>query len=155
MLVVHVLPPVRRHPPLGAGHALVDRVLLRRRELRAVVGLLGLVAVEPVLTRLEALDERVSRSRSVRGRVLHGRGVAAADMPALRAPAQVHPPAARGLALDAAFPARRHRRVDPGDLAHVSSPPHTARRPAAEPGTACSWARCPARGPFPRPPAWW
>src|SRR5436309_12275354 len=119
-LVVHVLPPVRRHPPLGAGHALVDRVVLRRRELGPVVGLLGLVAVEPVLTRLEALDERVSRSRSVRGRVLHGRGVAAADVPALRAPAQVHPPAARGLALDAAFPARRHRRIDPGDLAHAS-----------------------------------
>src|SRR4029077_15014221 len=55
----------------------------------------------------------------VRGGVLHGRGVAAADVPALRAPAQVHPPAARRLALDAAFSARRHRRIDPSYLRHV------------------------------------
>src|SRR5262249_16345503 len=100
-LVVHVLAPVRRHAARRPGHALVDRVVLRRRELGTLVGLLGFVAVEPVLTWLETADERVPRSRVVRGRVLHGRGVAAADVPALRAPAQVNPPAARGLALDA------------------------------------------------------
>src|SRR5690348_11121935 len=125
--VVHVLAPVARHSSLGPGHALVDRVVLRRRELRPVVGLLGFVAVEPVLAWLEAADERVARSRSVRARVLHGRRVATPDVPALRAPAQVHPPATRGLALDAAFAARRHGRVDPRDLAHVSSPPYPAR----------------------------
>src|SRR2546429_6839445 len=89
-LVVHVLAPVARHSSLRPGHALVDRVMLRRRELRPLVGLLGFVAVKPVLTRLEAADERVARSRSVRGRVLHGRRVAAADVPALRARSEEH-----------------------------------------------------------------
>src|SRR5437588_10365065 len=142
---MYVHPPVAWYPPLRPGHSLVDRVMLRRRERGPLVGLLGVVTVEPVLARLEAADERVPGLGRVRGRVLHGRGVTAADVPALRAPAQVYPPAAVGLALDAAFPARRHRRVDPGDLAHVSSPPHPARRPAAEPGTASPPATTPAK----------
>src|SRR6266851_1003432 len=97
-------------------------MVLRRREFGPVVHFLGVVVVVPVLTRLEAADERMPGRGGVRGRVLHGRGVTAADVPALRAPAQVHPPAARGLALDAAFPARRHRRIDSGDLRHGQLP---------------------------------
>src|SRR6266571_1578305 len=103
-----------------AGHALVDGMVLWRRELGALVGFLGVVAVEPVLTWLEAADERVPGGRGVGGGVLHGRGVAAANVPALRAPAQVHPPAARGLALDAPGAARRHRGVDARYLRHLA-----------------------------------
>src|SRR6266567_8109582 len=110
---MHVLLPVPRYPSLGPGHPLVNRMVLRRRELRPLVGFLGVVAVEPVLIRLEAADERMPGGRGVRGRVLHRRGVAAADVPALRAPAQVHPPAASGIALDAPGTARRHRSDDP------------------------------------------
>src|SRR5208282_2980157 len=107
-----------RHPPLGPGHRLVNRMMLRRRELGTFVHFLGLVAVEPVLAGFEAADERVPGGRRMGGRVLHRRGVAAADVPALRAPAQVHPPAARGLALDAPGTARRHRRIDARYVAH-------------------------------------
>ena len=67
------------------------------------------VVPEPALARLEAADHRVPGGLRVRGRVLGRRGVAAADVPALRAAAQVEPPAAGRLALDAAGAARRRR----------------------------------------------
>src|SRR5712691_6174617 len=133
---MHVLLPVPRHSVFGPGHPLVNRMVLRRRELWPLVGFLGVVAVEPVLTWLEAADERMPGGRGVRGRVLHGRGVAAADVPALRAPAQVHPPAASGIALDAPGTARRHRRVNARYLAHsalLSIILHGNRQPHAEP----------------------
>src|SRR4051794_10484959 len=56
----------------------------------------------PVLARLDRAHDRVPRGVVVRGRVAIGRGVAAADVPALQADAQVHPAAARGEAVLAA-----------------------------------------------------
>src|SRR5581483_6204342 len=85
-----------------------------------VVVVLARVVPEPGLARLEALHDRVPGLGRVPARVLLRRRVAAADMPALRAPAQVHPPAAGGLALDAAGSARRDRLVD-RLTAHLSS----------------------------------
>jgi len=68
--------------------------------------------------RLEALHDRVPGGLPVRGGVLGGRGVAAAHVPAFGAAAQVHPPAAGGVALDAAGPAGRHRWLDARYLSH-------------------------------------
>src|SRR5580692_1784114 len=119
-LVQHLL-PAAGYAPLGSRHRLVERVMLGRRELRAVVGLIGLEAPEPVLAGLEAADERMSCGLRVRGSVLFRRGVAAADVSALRAPAQVQPPTARRLAFDAAGPAGRNGRVDSRHLGHADS----------------------------------
>ena len=77
----------------------------RRGSSRAVVP-------EPVLAGLEALDHRVPGGREVRGGVLGRGGVAAADVAALGAAAQVHPPAAGRVALGAAGAARRDGGVD-------------------------------------------
>ena len=76
---------------------------------------------------------------AVRGGVLRRRGVAAADVPALGAPAQVQPPPAGGVALHAAGPARRHRRVDARhrQLIHCASASAGGeRQPDPEPGVA-------------------
>src|SRR5215831_6510571 len=67
---------------------------------------LVLVAPEPVLARLERADDRVPGRVVVRSRVLVGRVVAAADLAAGHAFAEVHPPAARAQTLRAAFGAR-------------------------------------------------
>src|SRR5690348_10212412 len=105
--------PVRRHTALRAGSRLVGRVGVRRRELRPVV--VGVVRVrpEPVLARLEALDDRVAGLGGMLARMLARRGVAAPDVAARRAAAQVEPPALLGReALYAARAARRNARVD-------------------------------------------
>src|ERR671928_157890 len=60
----------------------------------------------PVLARLVGLDVRVPGRAEMPGGVLGGGGVAAADVPALGAPAQVHPPAAHRVAVDATRAAR-------------------------------------------------
>src|SRR5947209_4509004 len=86
--------------------------MLRPGQVRPVIELFGLVVPEPRLARLEAPHERMPGVLRVLAGVLLGRGVAAADVSALRTPSQVHPPAAGRVALDAARPARRHRRVD-------------------------------------------
>src|SRR5690242_19126350 len=87
--------------------------MLRRRQGRAaaVHPVLG-VAPEPRLARLETPDHRVPGRGRVGARVLGRGGVAAADVPALGAPAQVEPPATVLLALGAACPAGRDRSVD-------------------------------------------
>src|SRR5579862_8965680 len=91
------------HAPGRAGGRLVGGVAFRsgERGTRLVPVLVG-VGPEPLLPRLEAADHRVPRLAVMRGGVLGRRGVAAADVPALGAPAQVHPPAASLLALRAA-----------------------------------------------------
>src|SRR4051812_20085645 len=58
----------------------------------------------------------------MRAGVLGRRGVAAADMAALRASAQVEPPPAGCVALDAPRSARRDRRVDTRDGGHPPQP---------------------------------
>src|ERR1700722_9734861 len=57
---VEVSLPVRRDLPGRARGGLGQRVMVRRRQLGAVVVLLGLVVPEPVLTRLEAPNDCVT-----------------------------------------------------------------------------------------------
>src|SRR2546427_8681069 len=86
--------------------------MLRWRQLRTVEVLTGRVVVEPVLVRLEAPDNRVPLGRGVVAGMLRRRGVAAADVAAMGAAAEVEPPALGRKALHAARPAREDRRVD-------------------------------------------
>src|SRR5215472_8261168 len=113
-------PPVGRHSSGRAWHRLGGRTVLRWRQGGPVVKLVGLEAPEPVLTRLEASDDRVPGRGGVGARVLGRRRVAAADVPALGAPPQVEPPPAGRLALNAPRAARRNRRVDPRYGCHWS-----------------------------------
>ena len=77
--------------------------MIRRRELGAVVvELLVAVVVEPVFFGLITGDPGMSDCFGVGGGVLTGRVVAAPDVAALRAPAQVKPPSALLFALHAA-----------------------------------------------------
>ena len=62
--------------------------------------------VEPAFARFEAADDRVAGGSSMGRGVLSRRGVAAPDVTALGAPAQMQPPPAAGQALNAAGPAR-------------------------------------------------
>src|SRR5689334_4084834 len=97
-------------------------MVLRRGQRRSgLVELVGRIAPEPVLPRLEAADDWVPGGGRVRARVLRRRGVAAADVPALGAPAQVQPPAAGRLALGAAGPGRLDDGVDPCHGGHAGS----------------------------------
>src|SRR5215831_8118455 len=120
--LVQVDAPVGRHPAGRAGCRLIGRVAVRRGQRRAgLVELVGLVAPEPGLTRLEAADDRVPGGRRVRARVLRRRGVTAADVPALGTPAQVEPPAAGRLALYAAGPGGRHAGLDSCLFGHAGT----------------------------------
>src|SRR5262252_6454486 len=97
-------------------------MVVRWGQLRAgVVELTCLVAPEPGLPRLEAADDRVPGGLRVRGRVLLRRVVAAADVPALGAAAQVEPPAAGLLAVGASGPARRDGGIDTWQRGHAGS----------------------------------
>src|SRR6266516_2513317 len=114
--------PVARHPAVRAGGRLIDRVVVRWGQRRpGLVELVGRIAPEPGLPRLEAADDRVPGGRRVRARMLRWRAVAAADVPALGAPPQVEPPAAPLLALDAASPGGRRKGVDPRNGGHAGS----------------------------------
>src|SRR3954469_17586599 len=109
---VDVVAPVGGDAFGRSGDGLVERAVLRGDQFRTGVGLAGAVVPVPDLVRLEAGDQRVAGGLVVGGGVLHGRGVAAPDVPAQGAPAQVDPPPAGGLALLAAGAARRGERVD-------------------------------------------
>jgi hypothetical protein len=114
--------PVAGYPARRAGGGLIERMMLRRGQLGAgFEQLLRRVAPEPRLARLEAADHRMSGGCRMSRRVLRRRGVAAADMPALRTSAQVEPPPASCLALCAAHPARRDSRVNPRNIRHDRS----------------------------------
>src|SRR5690348_9863835 len=114
--------PVWRYPARGPGHRLVYRVMYRWGEPRAGAGLAGGVVPEPVLARLETLHDWMAGGLPVCGGVLRWRGVAAADVSTLGAAAQVNPPPAEGVALDAAGPAWRHRRIYAWYLSHLCAP---------------------------------
>src|SRR3954471_24061649 len=146
---VHVLQPVRRDPAGRAGARLLGRTRPGRRELRPVEQVPGAVVEEPVLPRLEALDDVVPGRAGVRGRVLGRGGVAAADVATLGAAPQVDPPpGGHGrLAVHAARAAGRH--VPRDAVGHVVSPicgPASGSRttkvvlPGRE--TALRWPRC-------------
>jgi len=87
--------------------------MMRRSQDGTLEIFLGGVIPEPVLARLVAPDDRMSRINGVMTRVLRWRRVATTDMAARCAAAQVEPPAVRGKALDAARAARRYREINP------------------------------------------
>ena len=78
--------PVSGDLALGTRNRLGQRVRMGRSQLRPFGVLLGAVIPEPVLAGLKALDHAVFRVLGMRGRMLAGGIVAAADMPALGAP---------------------------------------------------------------------
>src|SRR5689334_13662239 len=87
---------------------------LRGSQFRPVIVGVGVVVPEPVLIGLEAADDGMPGLAPMRLRV-PGQGiVAAADVPARRAPAQVYPPAAHLLAFHTSGTAGWHSRVDIG-----------------------------------------
>ena len=104
--------PVGRDPVARARRGLVDRVRGRRGELGPVDVPFGAEVPEPGLTGLEAAHDRVPGLGRVRTGMLGRRGVAAPDVPALGAAAQVEPPPAGVLALCAAGAAGWHRGID-------------------------------------------
>lgn len=118
---VEVFLPVRGDAAGRSRCRLPARVMRGLRQSRAFVKLLSPVVPEPVLPRLEALDDRVpGLPRMVRG-VLGGRGVTTTDMSALRAAAQVQPPAIARQAFRTAGAVRWYRRFD-SMHSHVRTP---------------------------------
>jgi hypothetical protein len=109
--------PVRWDAAGRTGRRLAQGVMLRWRQLGAFPVLVLVVVVEPVFMRLEAVDEGVVLGPRMLGGVLRGRLIAAADVPAMDASAQVEPPAVGSReAFDAAGPAGRDGRVDGGTV---------------------------------------
>src|SRR5215471_7580747 len=114
---------------MRTGHALIDRVILRCRQLGSgLVILVTVVIPEPVLAGLKAADHVMPRGLRVHGRVLRRRCVAAADVPAQRTPAEVKPPASGRLAFRAPGPAGRDGRVDVVTHRHLTPPGVVASR---------------------------
>src|SRR5579863_10389233 len=66
-----------------------------RKQLHTLDHSLLLVVVEPIFTRLEAGNDRMPCCRRMLGRMLARRTVAATDVPALRTPTEMKPPARR------------------------------------------------------------
>jgi len=99
---------------MRTGYGLARRMRVRGSKLLAGDELLCAVVVEPVLPRFEALDDRVRRLVIVGGRVLGGRGVAAAHVSALCAAPQMQPPTAAVETFYAAIAARSNARINAG-----------------------------------------
>jgi hypothetical protein len=68
---------------------------MRRKQLHTLDHPPFLVIVEPILTRLEAGNDRMPCCRRMLGRMLARRTVAATDVPTLRTPAEMKPPTFR------------------------------------------------------------
>jgi hypothetical protein len=75
--------PIRGYATSGAGHRLVQRVVLRGRQGRAGRELGGAIVPEPVLAGLKTAYDRVSGRLGVSGGVLTGGVVATPDVAAL------------------------------------------------------------------------
>jgi hypothetical protein len=129
--------PVRGNSASRSGHGLVQRVVLRVCQARAIEELAGAVVVEPVLAGFESTDDWVAGRFGMGGSVLAGRVVATTDMSALSATSKVQPPTAGLEALDAPGTARSHS-LDDGSISHRRKIPQgrrgaTARPPAVAP----------------------
>jgi hypothetical protein len=112
--------PVGRDASGGSWRRLIQWVMVRRRKLGAVVvELLVAIVVEPLFFRLVTGDPGMSGRFGVGGGVLAGRVVAAPDVAALRAPAQVKPPSALLFTLHAARAGGRDSGVDARIFRHL------------------------------------
>src|SRR5579863_7362388 len=78
----------------------------RAGQLRTLKSFARSVIVEPVLAGLEAIDDRVARGRVMLRRMLVWRTIAAADVTAFGASAEMQPPSVRCEAFDATCAAR-------------------------------------------------
>jgi hypothetical protein len=87
--------PVGRHSSCGARCGLIFWMRMRRKQLHALDHSLLLVIVEPILTRLEAGNDRMPCRCRMFGCMLARRTVAATDVPTLRTPAEMKPPTFR------------------------------------------------------------
>ena len=130
---------VHRRVSASAGPASGPGGAARQREFGPLVALVGLVVVEPVLARLEALDERVPGRGGVRWRAGTARCRSSRCARTARTGAGAATSRRRRVALDAAFPARRSQKGRCAALSSSSTPP--PNRAAAGPGTGCRRAR--------------
>ena len=85
---------------------------VRRRQFPSLYHLRGLIVPEPVFAWFEAGNDGMTGLLSVSGAVPAGRAVAATNVSAFRAAAQVQPPAVRRKALHTAGSARLRLRID-------------------------------------------
>ena len=156
--------PVRGNPLRRTGDGLGRRVAVGRSEVGPLGPVVGLEVPEPLFAGLEAANDAMPGGFVVLGGVSVEGVVAASDVPAQRAPAQMHPPGTGRVALDAAVAARRHGRIDErGQIGHGVTPsswtcvqllamlPRTPARTrvtsrSSEPGPARSRARRRSRG---------
>jgi len=87
--------PVGRHSSRRSRYGLILGMRMRRKQSHTLDHRLLLEIVEPILTRLETGDDGMPRFRSMPGCMLARRTVAASDVPARRAPAEMKPPTFR------------------------------------------------------------
>jgi hypothetical protein len=98
--------PIPGHQASRSRHGLIEGVMPRRGQNRTIEVLALRVVPEPVFVGLVALDDGMTRRGGVAAGVLTRRGVAAADMTAVRTSTEVEPPATGGKAFEAAGAAR-------------------------------------------------
>ena len=87
--------PVRWHSSRRSRYGLIFGMRMRRKQPRTFDHRPLLVIVKPILTRLEAGNDRMARFRGMPGCMLARRAVTASDVPALRASAEMKPPTFR------------------------------------------------------------
>ena len=105
--------PTRWNSPCRSRCRLILGMRMWRKQPHTLDHPPRLVIVEPILTRLEARNNRMSCCRRMLGRMLARRTVAAADVPTLRTTAQMKPPTfRRGQALDTTIATRLRSGVD-------------------------------------------
>jgi hypothetical protein len=104
--------PLWGYPAGGSRYGLFCRMRGRAVELRALKSFSRSVIVEPVLARFEAADNRVPCGGVVLRCMLAWRSIAAADVTALGASAEMQPPSVRCQAFDAACTAWFRVQID-------------------------------------------
>src|SRR5271155_1066403 len=105
--------PIGWNSPCRSRGWLILRMRMRRKQLHTLDHCLLLVIVEPILTRLEAGNDRMPCFCGMLGRMLARRTVAATDVPTLRTATEMKPPAfRRRQAFDAPIATRLRSGVD-------------------------------------------
>lgn len=141
--------PIVGHVARWSRCRLIGRVMLRIRQCRSFVELIGRVIPKPILPRFKASDDAVARMLGVPRRVLARGRVTATDVAALRAPSEVKPPSTALKALDATSTTRRHGRIyevvlHGARLAIPQREPRPGRVTAKARNLSCSSPCCPS-----------
>jgi hypothetical protein len=95
VLLVQQRFPIGWNSPCRSRCWLIPRMRMRRKQRHTLDHPPRLVIEEPILTRLEAGNDRMSRCRRMLGRMLARRTVAATDVPTRRTPTEMKPPTFR------------------------------------------------------------